>query len=152
MARFTIGVALVQPKLGGTLQEQYVLIQQNVAAVSTLKHVTLNSSLRFRLQLLVVKNTGLESREYGRRDPSRWPRGTLYQQKLVLTSPTSGGRSVGIVRSRTRVTEFSFIKFLYFHIFIIKNNKTNSVAWVRERTIPTERLPLVGGVSANFCG
>jgi hypothetical protein len=48
---------------------------------------------------------GLENREYGRRDPSRWPRGTLYLQKLALTSPTSGGRSVGIVRSRTQATE-----------------------------------------------
>jgi len=28
----------------------------------------------------------------------------------------------------------------------------NSVALVRERTIPTERPPPVGGVSANFCG
>jgi hypothetical protein len=27
-------------------------------------------------------------------------------QKLALTSPTSGGRSVGIVRSRTQATEF----------------------------------------------
>jgi hypothetical protein len=41
---------------------------------------------------------GLQSREYGRRDPSRWPRGTLYPQKMALTSPTRGGRSVGIVR------------------------------------------------------
>jgi hypothetical protein len=53
--------------------------------------------------------SGLESREYCRRDPSRWPRGTLYPQKLTLTSPTSGGRSVGIVLSRTQVTEFSQI-------------------------------------------
>ena len=30
--------------------------------------------------------------------------------------------------------------------------KKNSVALVRERTIPTERPPLVGEVSANFCG
>jgi hypothetical protein len=30
--------------------------------------------------------------------------------------------------------------------------KLNSVAWVRERTVPTERPPLVGEVSANFCG
>jgi hypothetical protein len=29
---------------------------------------------------------------------------------------------------------------------------TNSVALVRERPIPTERPPLVGEVSANFCG
>ena len=33
----------------------------------------------------------------------------LYPQKLALTSPTSGGRSVGIVRSRTKATEFSLV-------------------------------------------
>jgi hypothetical protein len=49
---------------------------------------------------------GLESLEYGRRDPSRWPRGTLYPQKLTPSSPTSGGRSVDIVRSQTEATEF----------------------------------------------
>jgi hypothetical protein len=31
------------------------------------------------------------------------------------------------------------------------NEKLNSVALVRERTIPTELPPLVGEVSANFC-
>ena len=30
----------------------------------------------------------------------------LYPQKLALTSPTGGGRSVGIVRSRTKATKF----------------------------------------------
>ena len=33
----------------------------------------------------------------------------LYPQKLALTSPTGGGRSVGIVRLRTKVTEFFYI-------------------------------------------
>ena len=33
----------------------------------------------------------------------------LYPQKLALTSPTGGGRSVGIVRSRTKATEFKLI-------------------------------------------
>jgi hypothetical protein len=32
-----------------------------------------------------------------------------YPQKLELTSPTSGGRWVGIVRLRTKTTEFSFL-------------------------------------------
>jgi hypothetical protein len=54
------------------------------------------------------RGSGLENREYGRRDPSRWPRGTLYPQKLVLTSPTSGGSSVSTIRSRTEVTDFLF--------------------------------------------
>jgi hypothetical protein len=44
-------------------------------------------------------------REYGRGDLSRWPRGTLYPQKLALTSPKSGCRSVGIVLLRTKATE-----------------------------------------------
>jgi hypothetical protein len=51
-------------------------------------------------------SSSLENREHGRGDPSRYPRGSLYQQKLALTSSTSGGRSVGIVRSRTQATEF----------------------------------------------
>jgi hypothetical protein len=32
----------------------------------------------------------------------------LDPQKLAITSPTSGGRSVGIVRSRTQTMEFFF--------------------------------------------
>jgi hypothetical protein len=35
--------------------------------------------------------------------------GILYLQKLAVASPTSGGRSVGIVRSRTQTMEFYFI-------------------------------------------
>jgi len=31
----------------------------------------------------------------------------LYPQKFALTSPTGGGRSVGIVRVRTKATEFN---------------------------------------------
>jgi len=33
---------------------------------------------------------------------------------LALTSPTGGGRSVGIVRSRTKATEFFFIYILEY--------------------------------------
>jgi hypothetical protein len=40
---------------------------------------------------------GLDIREYGHGDSLRWPRDTLYPQKLALTSPTIGCRSVGIV-------------------------------------------------------
>jgi hypothetical protein len=35
-------------------------------------------------------------------------------------------------------------------LYIMKLKKLNSVAWVRERTKPTERQPLVGEVSANL--
>jgi hypothetical protein len=55
--------------------------------------------------------SGLEIREYGRRSPSRSPRGTIYPQTLALSSPTNGGSSVRIVRSRTQATEyFSFLE------------------------------------------
>jgi hypothetical protein len=52
--------------------------------------------------------SGLGSLEYGLGDPLRWARGTLYPQKVALNSPTSGGRSVGMVRSRNEATEFTF--------------------------------------------
>jgi hypothetical protein len=39
------------------------------------------------------RGSGLENRQYGHRDPSCCPRGTLYPKKLALTSLTSGGRS-----------------------------------------------------------
>jgi hypothetical protein len=57
---------------------------------------------------------GLENSEYGRKDPSRWTSGTFHPQKLALTSPTSGGRSVGIVRSRTQATEIVFFNYKAF--------------------------------------
>jgi hypothetical protein len=41
--------------------------------------------------------SGLENIYYGHRDHSRWSRDTFYPQNLALTSPKSGGRSVGIV-------------------------------------------------------
>jgi hypothetical protein len=52
-----------------------------------------------------IINSGIENREYGHRDPSRWPRGTLYPKTLALTSPTSDSLSVGIVGPRTKATE-----------------------------------------------
>jgi hypothetical protein len=67
-------------------------------------------------ELLDRKSRGscLENREYCRRDPSRWPRGNLHPQKLAITSPTSGGRSVGVVRSRTQTMEFPFFLWVHF--------------------------------------
>jgi hypothetical protein len=62
--------------------------------------------------------SGLENGKYGRRDPSRRPCVALYPQKLALTSPTSGGRSVGIVRSRTQATEYSFFLVLPYLILL----------------------------------
>jgi hypothetical protein len=70
------------------------------------------------VELLGRKSSGfsLEIREYGRRDQSRWSRGTLYTQKLALTSPTNGCRSVGIVRPRTQASEFSLVEYnLRYH-------------------------------------
>jgi hypothetical protein len=62
--------------------------------------------------------SGLESREYCRRDPSRWPHSTLYPQKLSLTSPTSVGRSVYFARrlrprrrKRLRISQEKSVQF-----------------------------------------
>jgi hypothetical protein len=114
-------------------------------------------------ELLERKSSGfgLENRYYGHRDPSRWPRDTIYPQKLALTSPdrrwslnryssladsdhgvccffvvvnrahagflsflmlaltspTSGCRSVGVVRSQTQSMEFFFLKYVETYCF-----------------------------------
>ena len=49
----------------------------------------------------------------------------LYPQKLALTSPTGGGRSVGIVRSRTKATEFSLEFFTSSYIYTFLNLNIN---------------------------
>jgi hypothetical protein len=51
------------------------------------------------------RGSGLESREYYRRDPLCWPRNTVYPLELALTSPTIGGPSIGVVCSRTEATD-----------------------------------------------
>ena len=51
---------------------------------------------------------------------------------------------------------FSVLKFSktwsVMLMYVQEVKGTYSVALVRERTIPTERPPPVGEVSANFCG
>jgi hypothetical protein len=93
-------------------------------------HTSLRSTTE-ELRERKSSGSGLDSREYSRRDPSRWPRGTLYQQKLALTSRTSGGRSVGIVRSRTQATEFSLVSFLLYAKWM--NNICNNI-WTHTHT------------------
>jgi hypothetical protein len=80
------------------------------------------------IEELLGKNSsgsGLENREYGHGDPLRWPRDTLYPQKFALTSPTSGGRSVGIVRLRTKGKEFK--QLLNLTLYTMKNDHTSQI-------------------------
>jgi hypothetical protein len=42
----------------------------------------------------------------------------LYPQKLAITSPTSGGRSVGIVHSRTPTMEFVLFCILLLEMYV----------------------------------
>jgi hypothetical protein len=84
----------------------------SVKIVEELRSIRLLESFLISFNILYIR-TGLENRDYGRRDSSRWPRGTFYSQKLALTSLTSGGRSVGIVRLRTQATEFFFFYSLH---------------------------------------
>ena len=73
--------------------------------------------------------------------------GKCYPQKLALTSPTGGGRSVGIVRVRTKATEFLGVKCLSFRELIHSNKGLDTVNSDREylRTpfsSSTHRIPV----------
>jgi hypothetical protein len=65
---------------------------------------------------------GLENRDYG-----------LYPQKLVLTSPTSGGRLVGIVCSQTKATELviivSYLAVSFLSSFVQFSITTSYYSW-----------------------
>jgi hypothetical protein len=69
------------------------------------------------------------------------------QQLLVKVSPLSDSESHDI-RPQTGKQKIHSQRIYFF--FILKT--PNSMAGVRERTIPTERPLLVGEVIANFCG
>jgi hypothetical protein len=51
----------------------------------------------------------------------------LYPQKLALTSPTGGGRSVGIVHSRTKAMEFSLVGFIIKKFVTMHRNVKKSM-------------------------
>jgi hypothetical protein len=68
---------------------------------------------------------GLENLDYGLGDPPLWLHDTI-SPKLALTSPTSGGHSVDIVRSRTKAKEL----FSYYY-FICVVESTISVLWIK---------------------
>jgi hypothetical protein len=83
------------------------MVIQTMLCKDALKCAPLSSGCRLR-----ARNIGNSVRSQVwifsqfRRDPSRLPCGTLYPQKLALTSLRSGGCSVNIFRSRTQTTEF----------------------------------------------
>jgi hypothetical protein len=88
-------------------------------------YLLLSMDVTFRLWM--YRTTSLENRDY-----------TLYPQKLALTSLTSGGRSVGIVRSRTHATEF--VLFTYRR----KGLRVSENRWLR-RQIEPKKEKVSGG-------
>jgi hypothetical protein len=70
-------------------------------------------------ELLEWKSSSSGSRKQinGHGDLLRWPRDTLYLQKMPLTSLTSSGRSVGIVRLRTKDMECLFVFVFVFQVY-----------------------------------
>jgi hypothetical protein len=105
-------------------------------------------SLVSKIEELLGRNSsgsGIENWEYGRGDPLRWPCDTLYPQKLALTSPTCGGRSVGIVHLRTKTTEFAFcllfshsgLSFFTYSVYILKQFLAVSLSYCKgDQPIP----------------
>jgi hypothetical protein len=67
--------------------------------------------------------------------------GTLYPHKLAITSPTSGGRSVGIVRSRTQTMEFSFFRWKNYFSQLLN---VHNVSDVRQVDVHTAELFIPG--------
>jgi hypothetical protein len=74
-------------------------------------------------------SSGLENRDYGRRDPPRWPYDTPLSAKFALALSTRGGRSVGIVRSRTKATELLYSDGVSFIMLSLATEWYDSHYW-----------------------
>jgi hypothetical protein len=117
-------------------------------------------------ELLRRKSSGsrLEKCDYGRRDPSRWPRDNFYPKKLTLTSPTSGGLSIGMFRRLNQTTECSSVFLVFFIVSVIVPYECplfnmTLIIWVTIFSFfflpwseSTSELCRPSGVIANFCG
>ena len=76
-------------------------------------------------------------------------RQSIYKRRNAHRAQCSGAFGALSTYSSTQCARWHTVLWW----FSVLNVKLNSVALVRERTIPTERPPLVGEVSANFfCG
>jgi hypothetical protein len=97
-----------------------------------------------------VATPGLENRDYGRGDPLRRPRDNLYQLKLALTSSAGCGRSVGIVRLRTKTTEFFLYEYTnadgksFIRVLIISNMFEEEIMYL------TTMTSMIYSVNRNF--
>jgi hypothetical protein len=78
-----------------------ITLQVEGGKISTIYKLHIYTRIVY-INVLLYTSSGQETDINGRRDRLRWPRDTLYPQKLAQTSLTSGGRSVGIVRLRTK--------------------------------------------------
>jgi hypothetical protein len=73
--------------------------------------------------------SGLENKLTTVGESLRWPRDTLYPLKLVLTSPTRGGRSVGIVRACGLKPRSLFCFYYYYtQTLLVKITHLNPVS------------------------
>jgi len=79
---------------------------------------------------------------------------SFFEAILVLSSPCSSlTETEDLDVERDGVVCFEVLSNRLPILYIVReNNEKNSVALVRTRTIPTERPPPVGEVSANFYG
>jgi hypothetical protein len=121
------------PALWSSGQSSWLQIQRSVfdfqfyqifCAVVGLERGTLSPVGTIK-ELLKIESSGpgTEKRGYGRKDSPRRKRETpLYPQRLALTSPASSGRSIIVVRSRTKATEFNYL-FLFYFVFLERDSK-----------------------------
>jgi hypothetical protein len=94
-------------------------------------------------------SSGLENRENGHRDLSRWPHGTLYLQKLALSLPTSGGCLVGIIRSQTQATEVFLRVHIIMQLIFTAVSVFHFLCW--SQYSPCPQLTSTTSLTANCC-
>jgi hypothetical protein len=73
-----------------------------------------------------------------------YPTRQLFERRLEI--------AFMVLKQNQQVCSLNPVTYRQFALGSNPKTKLNSMVGVRERTIPTERPPLVGEVIANFCG
>ena len=76
----------------------------------------------------------------------------VYEYRNLLSESMKNLMAERLLCDKNYAPRNYFVNMIHSKVVSPLKTKLNSVALVRERTIPTKRPPLVGEVSANFCG
>jgi hypothetical protein len=149
-----------QPTLIVTYVFNFLSRQIRNVPLFTVQHpsreVTMNQHRQFYFPTVNAQRININAKQMkfsGRVIPGRDLRRYLKEISISVSKREIFRLKIPVFLNGPTSSNFpTFIPTFCVGLLIYPQHWKNSMVWVRERTIPTERPPLVGEVIANFCG